>query len=143
MVARVTIPEGINDVRAGHGAVWVLGRQEATLVKLAPRDLRVLSRRPVGPKSLQLDLSARHLWITSYDDDSVARVDRVTGKTVTIGVPSKPYGIAVGRDSVWVACFGAHSLVRIDRDHAAGSRARSCPSGSTPSASTSAGGRCG
>jgi DNA-binding beta-propeller fold protein YncE len=33
---------------------------------------------------------------------------------VTIGVPSRPYGLHARADGVWVACYGDQSVVRID-----------------------------
>ncbi len=111
---RVRVPEGINDVRAGLGAVWVVVRSGTTLLKVDPRTLQVRRPIPVGPKALRADVGAGGVWVTNHDADSVARVDPRSGEVVPIGVPRRPFGIAVRGRYVWVAGFLDSVLARID-----------------------------
>ena len=108
------VPEGINDVRAGLGAVWVVVRSGTTLLKVDPKTLQVRKVIPVGPKALRADVGAGSVWVTNHDDDSVVRVDPRSGEVFPIGVPRKPFGIAVRGRYVWVASFFDSTLARID-----------------------------
>ena len=138
VVARATIPEGMNDVRAGHGAVWVLGRQEATLVKLAPRDLRVLSRRagraevaPARPRrTAPLDHELRRRLRRRASTESRARRSRSASRASPTASRSAATacGSRASAPTRWSGSTATSSRV-------AGAE---CPSGSTPSASTSA-----
>jgi predicted Ser/Thr protein kinase len=114
VVGRVAVPEGINDIRAADGAVWVAGRREPVLVKISAATRQAVGRTQVGPKPLRVDVAAGFVWVTNQGDDTVARVDPKDAHVVTIGVPSKPYGLHARPDGVWVACYGDQSVVRID-----------------------------
>jgi streptogramin lyase len=111
---RYPVPEGINDVRAGLGAVWVVARSGTTLLKIHPQTLQVRKAIPVGPKALRADVGAGSVWVANHDDDSVLRVDPRSGEVFPIGVPRKPFGIAVRGRYVWVASFFDSTLARID-----------------------------
>jgi DNA-binding beta-propeller fold protein YncE len=110
----LTVPGGINDVRAGLGWVWVVVRTGTTLLKVDPETLVVRKAIPVGAKALRADVGAGWVWVTNHDDDSVARIDPRSGEVFPIPVPRKPFGIAVRGRYVWVACFLAGTLARID-----------------------------
>jgi streptogramin lyase len=111
---RRTVPGGINDVRAGLGAVWVVVRSGSTLLKVDPRTMQVRRPIPVGPKALRAEVGAGWVWVTNHDDDSIARVDPRSGEVSLIGAPRKPFGIAVRGRSVWVTGFLDSTLQRID-----------------------------
>ncbi|HKE78227.1 MAG TPA: hypothetical protein VKB54_02930, partial [Solirubrobacteraceae bacterium] len=114
VVGRLAVPEGINDIRASNGAVWVLGRREPNLIKVSAPTLKPIARIPVGRKALRVAVAAGYVWVTNYGDDSVSRVNPKGPHVATIGVPSKPYGIHARADGIWVACYGDQSVVRID-----------------------------
>ena len=58
--------------------------------------------------------TAATLWVTSFLDDRVVRVDLETGEVVAdISVP-KPTGIAIGFDAVWVVEHRDDTIARID-----------------------------
>ena len=114
VVGRLAVPEGINDIRAANGAVWVLGRHKPVLIKVsAPTRQRIVTL-PMGRHAERVDVAAGFVWVTDYGDDAVTRVDPKGPKIVTTDVPGRPYGLRAREDGVWVACYGDQSVVRID-----------------------------
>jgi predicted Ser/Thr protein kinase len=114
VVGRLPVPEGINDIRAANGAVWVLGRHKPVLIKVsAPTRQRIVTL-PMGRHAERVDVAAGFVWVTGYGDDEVTRVDPKGPKIVTTDVPGRPYGLHARDDGVWVACYGDQSVVRID-----------------------------
>jgi DNA-binding beta-propeller fold protein YncE len=116
ITARGSFPGRLDDLAAGLGAIWVLAEDEGRdrLSQVEPGSGRVLRQLEVGPDARQVDAGAGAVWVTNHGDNTVARVNPRTGEVVTIGVPSKPYGLSVRPDGVWVACYGDQSVVRID-----------------------------
>jgi DNA-binding beta-propeller fold protein YncE len=114
VVGRVAIPEGINDIRAANGAVWVLGRHTPTLIKVSPATRQPVVRLKMGRHAERVDVAAGFVWVTDYGDDEVTRVDPKGPKIVETDVPGRPYGLHARDDGVWVACYGDQSVVRID-----------------------------
>jgi virginiamycin B lyase len=114
VVGRLAVPQGINDVQAGLGAVWVVVRDGVTLLKVDPATRAIVARTPVGPKALRADVGAGAVWVTNHDDDSVSQIDPRTGEVVTIAVGRKPFGLVARGRWVWVACLADNVLTRID-----------------------------
>ena len=114
VVGRVAIPEGINDIRAANGAVWVLGRRAPDADQGQRGDPPADRAHRVGRHAERVDVAAGYVWVTDYGDDEVTRVDPKGPKLVRIAVPGRPYGLHARDDGVWVACYGDQSVVRID-----------------------------
>jgi DNA-binding beta-propeller fold protein YncE len=114
VVGRVAIPEGINDIRAANGAVWVVGRHVPVLIKVSAATGEPVVRIGMGRHAERVDVAAGYVWVTDYGDDEVTRVDPKGPKRVNIDVPGRPYGLHARDDGVWVACYGDQSVVRID-----------------------------
>jgi streptogramin lyase len=114
VVGRVAIPEGINDLRAANGAVWVVGRHAPILIKVSPATRQPVVRLKMGRHAERVDVAAGYVWVTEYGEDEVTRVDPKGPKLVDTDVPGRPYGLHARDDGVWVACYGDHSVVRID-----------------------------
>ena len=58
VVGRLAVPEGINDIRAANGAVWVLGRHKPVLIKVsAPTRQRIVTL-PMGRHAERVDVEA-------------------------------------------------------------------------------------
>jgi YVTN family beta-propeller protein len=55
------------------------------------------------PPTVEIAAGAAGIWVASYDEGTVIRIDPVTGEIVsTIKVGGHPSGIAVGKNRVWV-----------------------------------------
>ena len=117
IVGRLAVPEGINDIRAANGAVWVLGRRAPTLIKVSPVTRVPIVRLHVGRDARRLAVAAGYVWVTDYGENAVTRIDPKGPRMVEIGVPSRPYGLHARADGIWVACYGDQSVVRIDPRH--------------------------
>ena len=92
VVGRLPVPEGIDDVRAANGAVWVLGRHKPVLIKVSAASRQRVVTLPVGRHAERLDVAAGFVWVTDYGDDEVTRVDPKGPKIVKTDVPGRPYG---------------------------------------------------
>jgi DNA-binding beta-propeller fold protein YncE len=114
VVARLPVAEGINDIRAANGAVWVLGRHSPTLIKVSAATRQPIVRLSVGRHAERVDTAAGYVWVTEYGAHEVTRVDPKGPRLVRTDVPGRPYGLRARDDGVWVACYGDQSVVRID-----------------------------
>lgn len=61
-----------------------------------------------------MSVGAGSVWVTNEADDSVTRIDAVSGSAETIPVGKGPVGIAFGAGAVWVANGGDGTVSRID-----------------------------
>jgi hypothetical protein len=114
VVGRVAIPEGINDIRAANGAVWVLGRLVPKLIKVSAATRQPIVALKMGRHAERVDVGAGYVWVTEYGEAEVTRVDPKGPKFAHTAVPGRPYGLHARDDGVWVACYGDQSVVRID-----------------------------
>jgi YVTN family beta-propeller protein len=72
-------------------------------------------RIPVGRFSVGVAVGFGSVWVTERGDDTVRRIDPVTGRTRrVIAVGHVPAGVAVGLGSVWVTSQCAGTVSRID-----------------------------
>jgi len=115
IVAQVVMPDGVQDLAVGAGAVWVLGRRSNTVtrVDVATGQKRVINtgRDPAG-----VAVGAGAVWVTNSGDDTVTRIDQGSLVTRVIGVGDGPNRIAVGGGAVWVANRNDSTLTRIDAE---------------------------
>lgn len=99
------------------GSVWVLRNDTRSLLRLDPRDLRVLQEIPIGIEPWDLAGDGRAgIWVVDYFNGRVVHVDPGTGGVVgTIeNFPVGPGAVAIGYGSVWITAVNAGELVRID-----------------------------
>lgn len=112
--ARVTtlgeIPTG---VVAGYGSVWAAGPapygEHMALWRLDPTSGRVTqiitfgTPRPGYPPTVAVALGGGAIWVATYDDGKLVRVDPQTGDVVSrIHIGGHPSGVAFGANRVWV-----------------------------------------
>ena len=104
-------PHGVAVADAG---VWVGQTAEHAVARIDPATNAVTKSIPVEVAPYALALDGKTLWVSSFLDDRVVRVDLESGSVVAdIEVP-KPTGIALGFDAVWVVGHRDDTLVRID-----------------------------
>jgi YVTN family beta-propeller protein len=113
IVAQVGMPDGLQDLAVGAGAVWVLGRRSNTVTRV---DVRTGIKRVVnvGRQPAGIAIGENAVWVTNSGDDTVTRIDAGSLVTRVIGVGDGPDRIAVGGGAVWVANRNDSTLTRID-----------------------------
>jgi streptogramin lyase len=109
---QIPLPEGLQDLAVGGGAVWVVGRRTPTLTRFEVQTGQ--SRAvPVGAEPAGVAYGEGAAWVTSAGEDSVTRVTP-TLQVSSVPVGGSPQGIAVGGGAVWVANRDDATLTRID-----------------------------
>jgi serine/threonine-protein kinase len=101
---------------AGHAA-WVALSGKGDLVRIDARDgarVRVSAGRvPIGAA-----VGFGSVWVTSFEDDVVRRLNPVTGEVeAVVRVGRGPFAVATGAGSVWVANHAACTVSRVDPEH--------------------------
>ena len=106
-----------NDVTFGYGAAWIaLGAPADAVLRIDARTGRA-RRIPVGSFTVGVAAGFGSVWVTEREDDTVRRIDPVTGRTRrVIAVGHLPADVAVGQGSVWVTSQCAGTVSRIDPD---------------------------
>jgi streptogramin lyase len=116
--ARKSTPIGLGKHRVAFGAnqVWVTNYDDGTISQnnrsLSNAVTDALNVR--GP--LDLTVSDGTVWVASYLDDSVVRLDAQTGKAIgePIAVGRNPFAIVAHGDHVWVTNLASTTVSRID-----------------------------
>jgi streptogramin lyase len=115
---RRSTPIGLGKHRAAFGAgqVWVTNYDDGTISQnnrsLSNAVTDALNVR--GP--LDLVVSGNTVWVASYLDDAVVRLDARTGKTIgePIAVGRNPFAIVAHGGHVWVTNLASGTVSRID-----------------------------
>jgi DNA-binding SARP family transcriptional activator len=83
---------------------------------------RVTRSYPVGREPSALAVTDDSLWVASYRDEVVTRIDRATGHPVMIPVRGHPTGLTAHRGTVWVWTLERRLVpIRFDRAGTSGS----------------------
>jgi hypothetical protein len=109
----VEMPDGVQDIAVGAGAVWVVGRYANTVTRVdvgTGQQQRIF----VGGRPAGIAVGGDAVWVTNSSDRTVTRIDAGSLGTSKIRVGDTPVGIAVGGGSVWVANRLDNTLTRID-----------------------------
>jgi streptogramin lyase len=115
---RKSTPIGLGQHRVAYGAgqVWVTNYDDGTISQnnrsLSNAVTNALNVR--GP--LDLVVSGTTVWVASYLDDSVVRLDARTGKTIgePLAVGRNPFAIVAHGTHVWVTNLASGTVSRID-----------------------------
>jgi YVTN family beta-propeller protein len=109
----IELPDGLQNIAVGGGAVWVIARRANTVTRL---DIASGNQRSifVGEKPFGIAYGRGAVWVTNNGDDTVTRIDSGSLNTLTIPVGRGPKGIAVGAGAVWVANSIGSTITRID-----------------------------
>lgn len=96
--------------------LWAAGNDTNSIVGLDPSSGRPRVTIPIGATPFDLAADDRSVWVTSYWDDAIVRVDTASETVVTtIREPGQgPSGVAVSGNTIWVANSRAGTVVRID-----------------------------
>ena len=116
--------EGVNDVAAHAGSVWLVTSAEG-IIKLAASDLRQRAHVTLGSIPVSLTIADRSLWVgaqnpTGYGAGAaVFRIDEETarvGQTIVLGGAGYPptVDLAHGDGAIWVAAYGLREVLRLD-----------------------------
>ena len=110
------LPSDPHGVAAGDAGIWVTNAAGRSVGRIDPATNTVAESIPVPIVPYALALDGGTLWVTSFLDDRVVRVDLEKGEIVAdISVP-KPTGIAIGFGAVWVVDHRDDTIARIDPD---------------------------
>ncbi len=85
-----------------------------SLVQIDPKTNDIVSTTPVGHRTSGVSASGRYVWVTSFADGTVWRIDARTRTALRIPVAGSPTGVAAGPGLVLVANGPEHSLTSID-----------------------------
>jgi predicted Ser/Thr protein kinase len=115
---RKSTPIGLGKHRVAFGAgqIWVTNYDDGTISQnnrsLTNSATDALNVR--GP--LDLTVSGNTVWVASYLDDSVVRLDARTGKTLgePIAVGRNPFALVAHGSHVWVTNLASGTVSRID-----------------------------
>jgi hypothetical protein len=109
----IELPDGLQNLVVGGGAVWVIARRANTVTRV---DIASGNQRPVfvGENPFGIAYGRGAVWVTNNGDDTVTRIDSGSLNTGQIEVGRGPKGIAVGAGAIWVANSIASTLTRID-----------------------------
>lgn len=80
------------DLKAGFGSVWVADRSARALLRIDPKDAKVIATIPIGPLPSGLAVVAAGVWVSDDTDGKLRRIDPATNKVATTvdaaGAPS-------------------------------------------------------
>ncbi|MEN3280487.1 MAG: hypothetical protein V7607_1627 [Solirubrobacteraceae bacterium] len=112
-VKTIPLPDGLQNITVGGGAVWVIARRANTVTRV---DIASATQRPifVGERPFGIAYGQGAVWVTNNGDDTVTRIDSGSLNTTVIPTGRGPKGIAVGAGGVWVADSIASTLTRVD-----------------------------
>ncbi len=85
----------------GFGSLWVLGSE---LERLSPETMRPEAVVELAGGFVRVAAGLGSVWVTDDENGRVLRIDPLeNGISQTYQVGGSPFGIAIGRDAVWVA----------------------------------------
>lgn len=107
--------EGIRSLVATPRGIWIVHRHNPAVSRFDPEAKKITKRVSVGQSPLgAAAYGAGAVWVTSPQEDTVARIDDKTGAKVSSGVGRTPTGIAARGKEIWVTSFIDHTMTRID-----------------------------
>lgn len=112
-VRRCDLPSSVTTDR--H-LLWAAENDGDSIVALDPTSGRRGVTVPIGVTPFGLAADDTSVWVTSYWDDAIVRVDTGSAKVVAMirRQGEGPSGLAISGNTVWVANSRAGTVVRID-----------------------------
>jgi YVTN family beta-propeller protein len=112
-VRRCDLPSA---VAVGNGLVWATKNDTRAIVALDPKDGHPVGTIPIDATPFELSATDRMVWVTSYQDETIERIDprtRAIVATIT-QLGQGPAGLSIGPQAVWVTNSRAGTVLRID-----------------------------
>ena len=108
--------EGISDIAVGGGYVWVPNRRRNRLSRIDPSSGKRRSTT-IGLGQHRVAFGMNQVWVTNFDDGTVSQNNRSLTNRINDPLEVRgPLGIAVSKDTVWVASNLDDTVVRLDRE---------------------------
>jgi DNA-binding SARP family transcriptional activator/DNA-binding beta-propeller fold protein YncE len=80
-----------------------------SVVIIDPDTAKLVGDVPVGQTPGPIDVGSDSVWVGNYEDKTLSRIDLRTHDVETLGIPTRPYGLAFGSGAVWVTQQGGES----------------------------------
>ena len=114
-VTRV-VPVGAspNGVGVNGASVWVTSASSPQVLKISATGERVLDTVPLRAPASAIAVGPGTVWVAVDTRDAVAKIDVRSSRVEWIPVGSRPTGLSVTDDAVWVANSGSNTVSRID-----------------------------
>jgi len=113
-LAAFNVPHGPEDLKVGHGAVWVTSTSTPNVTRI---DLGGnISSIDVGARSDDVAVGGGSVWVTHHKTGELTRIDPVKREADPNKIPvgQQPEGVAADARSVWVVNKGDDTLLRIE-----------------------------
>jgi DNA-binding beta-propeller fold protein YncE len=109
----IPLPDGLQNIAVGAGAVWVIARRANTVTRV---DIASATQRRVfvGERPFGIVYGRGAVWVTNNGNDTVTRIDTGSLSTVPIRVGRGPKGISIGAGGVWTANAFDSTVTRIN-----------------------------
>jgi streptogramin lyase len=114
-VGSFDVPNGPQDLKVGHGAVWVTSTSTPNVTRIDLADDGI-SQIPTGSQSYAVAVGGGSVWATNHKAGELTRIDPVERRADSRGIPvgQQPDGVAADGSGVWVVNKGDDRLVLID-----------------------------
>jgi hypothetical protein len=117
VVARIPVSSVASPCAAAAGGrfVWVSEYGSPYLLKIDPRNNKVVAKTKIGFGSCGLGAGAGSLWVEDTSSATVSRVSIATGRrTAAVPVGFSPYDATFAYGAAWTTSNGSGDLERID-----------------------------
>ncbi len=117
LLLAVAVGAAVVDLTGGSTASVMT--QPSSVAVIDPRTNRVVAAIPVGNTPSDIAVGAGAVWTLSANEETLSKIDPVSGRVVRVVAVGAAGGVAVGDGSVWVtsgALGQPLSVLRIDPD---------------------------
>lgn len=105
-------PTGITSDRQGN--IYIAGFSDNSVIKITPTGERIIflkDKRLNGPIGMVTDNSG-NIYIANYNADNVLKVSNTGSVSILIGNISKPYGLYVDGNFLYISSQGMNSVIK-------------------------------